>query len=113
MRFTQIYQLVSDDRKISGRQDRFDAGERLRLAGIDRPNAGMRVRAAQDASVEHGRQVDVGGKTGPSGYLVDAVMADGTGPDHAHRRVLGLPLWRGAGHDAAFLLMHSHRQHGP
>ena len=63
--------------------DGLHAGERQGLVGVDGPDAGMGVRAAQDPAPEHAGQGEVGSEGSTSRHLVDAV-----GP----RRPLADPL---------------------
>ena len=56
---------------------RLHAGQRLRLRGVDRLDARMRMRAAQDLAPDHAGHGGVGGKGRASGDLVDAVGTNG------------------------------------
>ena len=56
----------------------FDAWQRFRLRGVDRLDAGVRMRAAQHLAPDHAGHVGVGGKRRASRDLVGAVGPDGT-----------------------------------
>ena len=65
-----------------GRGDhRFHAGQLLGLRGVDLPDLGMRMRAAQDAPDQLAGHVEVGAVAGAARHLVDAVGADGARAD--------------------------------
>ena len=69
------------DRKIDhvARGDRrLDARQRLRLRGVDRLYAGMRMRAAQHLAPDHAGHRGVCGKGRAAGDLVDSIGANGT-----------------------------------
>ena len=73
--------LRRDRREILPGDHRLDPRQRLCLFGVDRQDAGVRVRAALDLAPQHARHHHVGAEIGPPGDLVDAVRADRTGAD--------------------------------
>ena len=68
-------------REIRADDDRFHAGKRARLAGIDRDDARMGMRAAQDLADQLARHGEVRAVGRPSGNLVDTI---GTRRARAH-----------------------------
>ena len=69
-----IGEVVAGDHGLHARQ-------RLGLRRVDRHDARVRVRAAQDAPDELAGQVEVGAEAGAAGHLVEAVRADGARAD--------------------------------
>ena len=63
-------------REIPAGDDRLDARQRLGGRRVDRDDARVRVRAADDRAVEHAGEREVGAEVGASGHLVGAVVAD-------------------------------------
>ena len=63
------------------RHHRLDARQGLGLAGIDRADAGVGVRAAQHLAVQHAGQPHVGAVNRPPGHFVGAVRPHRTGSD--------------------------------
>ena len=57
------------------------AGQGTSLGGVDRLDLGVRMRAAEDAPVEHAGQGEVGPVLGRAGDFVNAVVADRAGAD--------------------------------
>src|SRR6516225_1573503 len=82
--------------KIRARDDSEDARQLERLIAIDRLNAGMGMRTAQNLSVQHSREGIVGAVLGAACDLVHPVMPDRTRPDDPETIV-----WRfiGNGHN--------------
>src|SRR5262249_44507861 len=83
--------LVHDDRRlwilqIAVNQRRLEAGHALGRREIDRHDAGVRVRRADDARVEHARTRDVEGVLRASADLVGAVEALDARADDGLRR---------------------------
>ncbi len=74
--------LRRDRRKILPGHHGLDAWQRLRLCGVDREDARVRVRAALDLAPQHAGHDHVGAEIGPAGHLVDPVRTDRTGADH-------------------------------
>src|SRR5262249_7485657 len=70
-----------DRGKIVRRHDGLDAGQRRRLAGPDRLDARMRMRAALDLAPQHAGHRHVGAEIGAADDLLDAVGSDRTGAD--------------------------------
>ncbi len=60
---------------IRGRQDGGDAGQILGRLGVDRNNARVRIRAAQNLAEEHARNGDVADEFCFAGDFLDAVHA--------------------------------------
>ena len=78
----QVFDPVGRLWEVAVRHHRLDAGQRLRLAGIDRLDARVGVGTAQHLAVQHARQAHVGAVYGPAGHLVGAVRAHRPGTDH-------------------------------
>ncbi len=74
-----------DVREVGACRHRLDAGQRHRLVGVDRDDAGMGVGAALDLAPQHAGHFHVGAKVGPAGNLVDAVGTDRPGADNFQR----------------------------
>ena len=68
--------LIAGVRQIGGGDDGLDAGQRRGLAGVDAHDAGVGVRAAQDAAVQQAGRGEVGAVERAAGDLVRAVVAD-------------------------------------
>ena len=64
-------------RQVRRRHGRHDAGQRIRLAGVDRPDPGVSVRAAQHLAVEQLGCREVGPVLRLAGHLLVAVVAYG------------------------------------
>ena len=80
------------DREIDdvlGRHHRHDAWQLLGLGRVDRPDAGVRVRAAQHLAPDHAGHGRVGGIGSPPCHLVGAVGARGALADPLVVGVLG------------------------
>ena len=73
--------LRGDRREVLPGDHRLDPGERLGLCGVDRQDAGVRVRAALDLAPQHAGHHHVGAEIGAARDLVDPVGADRAGPD--------------------------------
>ena len=69
----EVGDLVRRLGQVAVRHHRLDAGQRLRLAGVDGLDARVRVRAAQHLAVQHAGQAHVGAVDRPAGHLVGAV----------------------------------------
>ena len=67
--------------EILVRNDGVNAIECARFRHIDPLDAGVRVRAAEDFAVEQAGKASVATVDGSPGYLVDAVVANGSGTD--------------------------------
>ncbi len=80
--FTDILNLAFHFWKVVRGDHGFDPGQGLSLAGIDRKDAGMGVRAAQHGAIQHARQAQVGAVQCPPGDLFGAILADRAGADH-------------------------------
>ncbi len=70
-----------DRREILPSDHRLDPGQCPGLLGVDRQDAGVRMRAALDLAPQHARHHHVGAEIGAPGDLVDPVGADRTGAD--------------------------------
>ena len=80
--FGQVNDLILDDRKILSGQHRQHAGQGFGAAGVDRPDAGMSIRAAQHLAVKHTRQLDIGAVFGRPRDFVNPVVPDRPGADN-------------------------------
>ena len=80
-RLTEVDHVAVDAREVGVRDDGLHAVERERLRGVDADDAGVRVRAALDAAVEHAWETHVSAVLGPAGHLVGAIGAHGAGAD--------------------------------
>ena len=67
---------------VAAGHDGVDAFEGLGPGGVDRHDAGMGMRAAEDLPVKHPRKRDVVGVPGPAGGLGQAVHLPHPPPDH-------------------------------
>ena len=67
--------------EILPRHHRLDAGQPLGRRDVDRLDAGMGMRAAQDLADQHAGQEQVGSELGAPRHLVDAVVLDRRGAD--------------------------------
>ncbi len=67
--------------EIVARHHRLDAGQRQRLCGVDRQDAGVRVRAALYLAPQHAGHCHVGPEIGAADHLVDPVGTDRPGAD--------------------------------
>ena len=63
-------------RKVLGGHDCLDAGQSLRLRGVDRADAGMRMRRADDFAVERAGRREIRAVHRPPGHLRHAVGTD-------------------------------------
>src|SRR5690606_4679034 len=79
--FAQLLDLVGRAGQVLRRNDSEDARVPLRFARVDRKDAGVRVRAAEDARMDKPRQADVGAVLRLAGDLLHAVGADWAGAD--------------------------------
>src|SRR5262249_59520204 len=61
--------------EVARGQDAADAAQGARLLDVDRANARVGVRAAQDLRVEHARQLQVADVARAAGHLVRALAA--------------------------------------
>ena len=68
-------------RQVGRCHHRLHAGQRLGLGGVDRVDAGMGVRAAQDLSIQGARQAEVVAKLGDTGHFRHAVGTNLVGAD--------------------------------
>ena len=94
-----------DLREIVARHHRLDAGKLLGGRDVDRLDARMRMRAAQDLSDQHAGQVEVGAELGAPGHLVDAVVLDRRGADDLELLVgVEAALLQNCRHDQAPLI---------
>ena len=76
---TQVRSLGGYFRQIGGSDHRHHTWQSQSAAGVDAPDSSVRVRAAQDLTMQHIGQVNVGGIPRPPHNLVRPVMADGPG----------------------------------
>ena len=103
--FSQVNDLVLNNREVLGRDCGQHAGQGLGLAGVYRPDAGVGVGAAQHLAVEHPGQLDVGPILGGAGDLLYPVVADWPsaydfviaagallGGGHSYLRRVGIPV---------------------
>ena len=74
--------LRRDRREILPGDHRLDPGQCLCLFGVDRQDAGVRVRAALDLAPQHARHNHVGSEIGPAGDFVDPVWANRASADN-------------------------------
>jgi hypothetical protein len=94
-----------DLREVGARHHRLDAGEFLGRRDVDRPDARMRMRAAQNLSDQHAGQVEVGAELGAPRHLVNAVMLDRGGADDLELLVrVEAALLQDSRHDQAPLI---------
>jgi hypothetical protein len=63
---------------VARRHHRFYARQRLGPGGVDRPDAGVRMRTTQNLAPDHAGHVGVGGKGRAPRHFVGAVRANGT-----------------------------------
>ena len=88
----QVNHLIGYDGEVLGRDHRGDTGQGLSLGGVDGPDSGVCVGAAQHLAVQHARELDVGAILRCPDDFVHAVVPDGPG---SHNVVLtgflGLP----------------------
>ena len=70
-----------DVREVGGGDDGLHAGELQRLAGVDRDDAGVRVRRALHLAPQHAGHHHVGAELRAAGDLVHAVGTDRPGAD--------------------------------
>src|SRR4051794_19626642 len=75
----EIFKLLL--REIGGGHHRLDAGQRDRLRGVDRADARMGVRRAQDAAHQHAGHREVGSIERASRHLRHAVRTNRPRPD--------------------------------
>jgi hypothetical protein len=57
-------------------------GQGFSFAGVDGPDAGMGMGAAEDFAMQQPRQLNIGPEPGAASNLVQAVMANGPGAHH-------------------------------
>ena len=73
----QVDHRVVDDGEIFGRNHRRDAGQRLRLAGVDGLYPGVGVGTAQHLAVKHAGKLYIGPILGRPDDFIHAVVANG------------------------------------
>ena len=71
----------SDFRKILRRHHGLHTREGFRLRCVDRHDARMRVRGAEDLAPQHARGAGIGGENRPPGNLFHPIRTDGAGSD--------------------------------
>ncbi len=71
----RLHEAVLDALGVVHRDHRLDAGQGGRLRGVQPHDAGMRVRATQNASDQHAWQFDILGVDGAASDLVGPVLA--------------------------------------
>ena len=81
--FLLVFDFGGHGGEIGAGDHGVDARPGQSAAGVNAPDAGVGVGAAQDFAVQHPRQMDVGGVTGAAHHLVRAVVAHRAGADHA------------------------------
>ncbi len=79
----QLGNRAAGIREIGGSDHAFHARQRLRLSEVDVPDARVRVRASQDAAVQHRTHLDVGPIKGTPRHFVGAVMSEGPGSNYS------------------------------
>ena len=73
--------------EVGAGDDRLDAVERERPGGVDRTDARMRMRAAQDCTHQHAGSRHIGAEAGATRHLVDPVRAHGPRAHHVELRL--------------------------
>ena len=73
---------VKNARHVVNREDRLDARQRPRPAGVHAQHPGMRVRAALDLAIQHAGQQDICRVARCAGHLLDAVHPGRPRADH-------------------------------
>src|SRR5438128_10439455 len=66
---------AKDDLAVLVRQNRLHAGKSKRLRSIDTADPRVRMRAAQDARIEHSRKLNIVGVCSLAGYALDRINA--------------------------------------
>ena len=78
--FLLVDELCRRFGEVGGGNDRVDARQRERAAGVDAANVGVGVRAANHLRVQQTRHGGIGGVSGASRNLVHAVVPHGPRP---------------------------------
>ena len=77
-----IHELVLGFRQVVGSDDGENTVHRFRLGSVDRADAGVGVRAAENRAVQRAGERNVRSVHGPARHLVGAVVSDGPRADH-------------------------------
>ena len=80
--FTNVHDLVPGPGEIPGGSHSLDTGQRLGPGGVDGPDTGVGMGAAEDLSVEQARGLEVGAVQSAARDLIGSIVANGSGADH-------------------------------
>ena len=78
----QVHDLVFNNGKVLGGSNSKHPRQGLGFAGINGPDAGMSMGAAQDLAVQHPRQLSIRTVLRRAGHLLQTVVADGPGANY-------------------------------